>query len=56
MQRAENVFKNARLEVKRRLAEIVGSNYRLRDGRLEFNYNKPFDILAKKSETELWWR
>jgi hypothetical protein len=56
LQRAESIFKNARPEIKRRLAEIVGSNYRLRDGTLEFDYRKPFDILAKTDENQLWWR
>lgn len=53
-QRAESIYENATPEKKRRMVEIVSSNLRLRDGSLEFDYRKPFDLLAVGPDFEKW--
>ncbi len=54
-QRTESTYKSATPEVKRRLVEIVSSNHVLRNGTIQFEYRKPFDILAKSHPSEVWW-
>ena len=57
-QRTEYIYKNATPEVKRRLVEIVSYNQTLKNGSVEFDYRKPFDMLAKpdtKDPSENWW-
>lgn len=54
-QHAESVYKKASFEVKRKLVEIVSSNFVLKDGTLRFDYRKPFDLLAKTDSREVWW-
>ena len=55
-QRTETIFKSATPAIKRKLVEIVSSNRILKDGRLEYDYRKPFDMLAKVETKENWWR
>lgn len=54
-QRTETIFKSATPAIKRKLVEIVSSNRILKDGRLEYDYRKPFDMLAKVETKENWW-
>ena len=54
VQNLETVYKSATSEKKRRLIEIVSSNHVLRNGKLCFDYRKPFDLLAESSEKEKW--
>ena len=54
-QHTEKIYRNATPDIKRRLVEIVSSNHILRNGTIEFQYRKPFDILAKSTPKENWW-
>lgn len=51
----ENIYKNAKPEKKRRIIEAVSSNHRLVNGTLQFDYRKPFDLLAAAHPKEIWW-
>ncbi len=53
VQRTEMIYKNGTPEVKRKLIDAVSSNHRLRNGSIEFNYKKPFDILAKTQKVNV---
>lgn len=53
-QNTESIYKNAKPEVKRRLVEIISSNHVLKNGSIEFQYRKPFDILASATPKERW--
>jgi len=55
-QHTENIYKNGSPEVKRKLVEIVSSNRVLRDGSIEFYYQKPFNWLAESKGRHMWWR
>ncbi len=55
VQHFESIYKNATPEKKRKLVEIVSSNHVLRNGSLEFDYRKPFDILVESGGKEKWW-
>ena len=55
-QHTENIYKNASPEVKRKLVEIVSSNRVLKDGSIEFYYQKPFNWLAESKGRHMWWR
>ena len=55
-QRTEHIYKTANSDVKRKLVQIVSSNHVLRNGNIEFDYTKPFDVLAKTTSKETWWR
>jgi len=54
-QRTEHIYKNGNPETKRKLVAAVSSNHVLRTGTIEFDYRKPFDILAKSHPKEVWW-
>lgn len=54
-QRSEFIYKNGSPAIKRKLVEIVSSNRVLKDGKLRFDYKRPFDLLAKGSPKEVWW-
>jgi site-specific DNA recombinase len=54
-QHTETVYKKASAENKRKLVEAVSSNHKLRNGTIEFDYRKPFDLLAKSTPKENWW-
>lgn len=56
VQHTEKIYKNAKPEVKRKLVETISSNHVLRNGSIQFQYRKPFDILAKATPKEKWWR
>ncbi|MBX7232528.1 MAG: hypothetical protein K1X29_10630 [Bdellovibrionales bacterium] len=45
IQHAETIYKNATPEKKRKMVELVSSNLMLRDGSLEYQWIKPFDML-----------
>jgi hypothetical protein len=45
----------ADLHAKARLAKMVLSNLLLTNGRLEYDYQNPFDTLLKLSEGKGWW-
>ncbi len=55
VQHFETIYKNGTPEKKRRLVEIVSSNHVLRNGTLEFDYRKPFDILVDSGGSVKWW-
>ena len=52
---AHQIYKSGSSQVKRKLIEIISSNYVLKNGSIEFEYRKPFDILAKSGGNENWW-
>jgi site-specific DNA recombinase len=54
VQNAINAFENGDSEKKRKMVEIVSSNLRLSNGSLEFDYRKPFDVLAVGGDFEKW--
>ncbi len=54
-QHTERIYKNATPDVKRKLVQIVSSNHVLRNGTIQFDYRKPFDVLAKSTPKENWW-
>ena len=54
MQHAEMIFKNATPEKKRRMVELVSSNLLLADGRLEYQWRIPFNMLAINGDLEGW--
>lgn len=54
MQNAEIIFKNATPEKKRKMVELVSSNLMLKDGTLEYQWRKPFDMLAVKGDLVKW--
>lgn len=41
---------------KARLAKTVLSNISVMDGKLRYDYEKPFDVLLKMTEDRIWWR
>lgn len=53
-QQTEKIYKSATPDVKRKLVEIVSSIHVLRNG-IEFEYRKPFDLLAKSGGGDGWW-
>jgi len=55
VQHFEIIYKNATPNKKRRMVEIVSSNLVLRNGKLEFSYRKPFDMLVDSGGSEKWW-
>lgn len=55
-QQAGMTYKNADPAIKRKMVDIVSWNLVLRNGSLQFDYRKPFDILAKCDSPEKWWR
>ncbi len=54
MQHSETIFKNATPEKKRKMVELVSSNLSLKDGKLSYDWRKPFDMLAVKGDLEEW--
>lgn len=40
---------------KRKFVELVGSNIFLRDGTIEFDWRKPWNLLPPKVEIGIWW-
>ncbi|RZA16268.1 MAG: hypothetical protein EOP10_24865 [Proteobacteria bacterium] len=54
-QHLENTYRKAKPEVKRKLIELVSSNRFLRNGTLEFDYEKPFDMLSNCGKKEEKW-
>lgn len=54
MQHAEIIFKNATPEKKRKMVELVSSNLLLANGTLEYDWKKPFNMLAVKGDLEVW--
>ncbi len=54
MQRSENIYKTATPEKKRKMVELVSSNLLLADGTLEYDWKKPFDMLAINGKIENW--
>ncbi len=55
-QHTEKFYKLATPEQKRQLVEIISSNRVLKDGSIEIDYRKPFDLLAVSGSEEKWWR
>ena len=51
-QRSVITYINATKETKRRMVEIVSSNRRLRNGSIEYDYKKPFDLLAETKKSK----
>ena len=41
---------------KARIAKLVLSNAILKDGTIEYDYQKPFDVLLKLASNDNWWR
>ncbi len=41
---------------KARVAKLVLSNAILKDRSIQFNYQKPFDVLLENATKENWWR
>ncbi len=56
MQHSEIIFKNATPEKKRKLVELTTSNLMLANGRLEYHWKKPFNLLAVNGQKEKWLR
>ena len=54
-QRTESIYKNATTDVKRKMVRLISSNHSLRNGDVEFNWEKPFDLLASAHPQEKWW-
>ena len=55
VQDIESIWKKAKPEQKARILKIVGSNLTLRNGSIEFNYRKPFDLFAFSTGSKNWW-
>jgi len=51
---AYELFKSSKLHQKRRLLQIVFSNFILRDGSLCFSLKKPFDMMVNLDEHPEW--
>lgn len=53
---ARNLYKNQNSEEKVKFLKLILSNSFLKDGKLEFEYKKPFDMVMEVSKTKKWWR
>jgi hypothetical protein len=54
-QRTESIYKTATTDVKRKMVRLLSSNHSLRNGDIEFYWEKPFDLLASAHPQEKWW-
>lgn len=52
--RADFFFKNAKMEHKRKLLNLVLSKLELKGEKIVYEYNSPFNILAKYSNHTQW--
>lgn len=55
-QRAYDLYVSQPPHEQRRLLNVVVSNCRLNDGTIEYDFRKPFDVLAEASESNNWRR
>ena len=55
VQSAENAYRKATSEIKRKIIDIVSSNHILEGGSFRFDYRKPFDLLASAPPKDKWW-
>ena len=55
-QKLDVAWEKATASEKREIVEAVGSNFVLRNGKLEFSWKKPYHWLAEKPSRTKWWR
>lgn len=53
---ARNLYKQQENEEKVKFLKMVLSSAFLKDGKLQFEYKKPFDLIMKVKGNALWWR
>lgn len=52
--RAHELFVRSEAEERRQLIKLVLSNLRIEDEKLLWDANKPFDLILKSTDSQLW--